>query len=1289
MSSPRLVPHSLVEDLSKPSALDATQAQMDEARLLGVIVQLVQQATQIDVSHYKDSTFRRQLDRRLKELGIATLSDYVEWLERDPAELQRLQQSLLISVTRFFRDPEVFARLRELLVDIAASKPEGEALRIWVPGCATGEEAYTIAILVAEALGERLASVPVRLFATDIDQNAIAHARAGLYPPAVLEALPPELAQRYFVPDENGVRPAKFIRDLCVFAQHDLLSQPPFVHLDLISCRNVMIYFQGDIQAEILAKFHHALRPLAWLLLGQSESVGGQDGLYEAQEKQHKLFRRRAVPSPRLHDLVSQGRVSLYPPAAATQVASPSATELRFHQQLLKRHAPPSVLVDPSGRVLHLWGDVDRYLRLEGGSADFSLTGLCLPALRHEVKTLVHLAASAPAGETLSERVELLREQQRHTVVLSAQPVRGELGEVQGVIVGFDEQPGPAPATAPEPASAQAADHSALREELAMARERLHAMVQQLEQARDERQSLHEALQASSEELQSSNEELQASNEELTTLNEQLHAKSEELSTLNEVLLNIERSMQMAMVVLDPQLRVQRFNPLAVRIFGLLGNDVGRPLLSVPCSLPLEKLPEQIAQVIERGETLVSRVDQGDRHYVMQIAPLRDARAHLTGVILSFTDVAELRAAEAERSRLAAIVTSSEDAIIGKTLSGIITSWNPAAERLYGYTAAEAIGQPMLMVFPPEAQAEEAMLLSAIARGETVAAFDTVRLHKDGRRLAVSVALSPIRDGDGHIVGISKIARDISERQAIEQARQAEAVAAAASRAKSEFLANMSHEIRTPLNAVLGLAQLAQRQHANAPVADTFAHIVEAGQHLLGVINDVLDFSKIEAGKLELHIGRVDVTELLDKALGIVSEAARSKGLLLRVSRDPALAEAYSGDPTRLAQLLINLLTNAVKFTDAGRVELTLSAHEAGLAITVSDTGQGMSEDMLERLFRPFEQGDASSTRRVGGTGLGLSICKRLVELMKGRIQVHSAVGQGSRFEVWLPLRALVSRTLDHREAMPEGEPGTGRLQGLRVLVAEDHPVNQMVLEQLLAVEGAEMTLVANGALAVEAVRAHAHAHDHFDLVLCDIEMPVMDGYEATRQIRALVPLLPVVGLTAHAFEDARRRGEDAGMVGYVSKPYMIDALVQEIRRHARTQAAPSPLATRQPEPTALPHLLNRAALAHHYRTVPDFVPRLLQVVRQTCAEQPALLTEALQQGQGARLRQLAHGVAGMAANLLLPELRALAHRLEHVAELDLDAAAALVSELNGALAQLGLALQAEPHPDPTTAQPA
>ena len=1421
MSAANPEPIRLDDVRAATEALPAQGSAGDDAAMLGVVVQLVRQATQVDLSHYKDSTFRRQLQRHMLELGCTSLDDYVERLRGEDIELRRLQRSLLISVTRFFRDPEVFAVLANILNELVAAKADGEPLRIWVPGCATGEEAYSVAMLVVDALGPRIDRVPVRVFATDMDEVAIQAARRAVYPPEALQDLPQDLVQRHFVKVEDGVCPSRTVRDLCVFAHHNLLMQPPFLHLDLVSCRNVMIYFQPEVQAAVLARFHYGLRHDGWLLLGQSESVRVHDELFVSRDAARRVYQRRPGQSPRSQELTPGWAAPLTSARPLVPEANPTPAEAmraHFHRALLARHASPSVLVTLDGRILQVWGDVDRYLRLATGG-DLSLAGLCPPDWRDEVQGLLVVAASNADREAHSSTLSAPRGEGSLRVRLRAQalspaleaPLHGP-GEGSVILLSFDEAP--AGAEAPQDTAGDGSTERALREELAAAREQIRSLVQQVERGRNERQTLREELQTSTEELQSSNEELQASNEELITVNEQLAAKTEELGALNDLLLNIEQSVQTAMVVVDRQMCVQRFNPLAVRIFGLMEPDLGRSLLSVPASLSLDDLPRQLGQVLRTGQPQLSRVDDGERHYVLQLSPLRDQRGEQAGAILAFTDVAELRQAEVERSRLAAIVTHSDDAIISKTLDGIITSWNPAAERLYGYSAEEARGRPMLMVFPEELQDEEALLLARVGRGETVLPFDTVRQRRDGSRVHVSVALSPIRDDLGRVVGVSKIARDISERVADEAMRSAnlarleqivqdrtraladkeqqlqaildgvsgmvaywdadmrlrfanrthremvgerlpdggvghsmrevlgddhferawphvaqvlqglpqqfeveapdpklggqlrhhqvnlvpewrdgrvlgyvamvfdvsnirlaEVAAEAASRAKSEFLANMSHEIRTPLNAVLGLAQVAQRQHEHEPVADTFGHIIQAGQHLLGVINDVLDFSKIEAGKLELQTGRVDVTELIDKALGMVSGAVRSKGLSLRVMRDPLLAEAYAGDPVRVAQLLINLLNNAVKFTESGRVELVLRTHRGGVAVSVSDTGPGMAPEVLQRLFRPFEQGDGSITRKVGGTGLGLSICKRLVDLMHGRIQVHSEPGQGSTFEVWLPLAPLYTHAVQGTARRQPGVEGAKPLAGLRVLVAEDHVVNQMVIDQLLRAEGAEVDIASHGEEAV-AMLQHSLLDDHprYDIVLCDIEMPVMDGYEATRRMRAMAPSLPILGLTAHAFDDARQRGEAAGMNSYLTKPFMINDVLRAIRAavpdgQAALQAQAAVLRPAVDADAVPPGLrIDPAALARHYHSVPGFIPRLMMVVRDTCLSQPILLEEALASGQADNLRNLAHGVVGVAANLLLPTLRDLAAELQAAAMSDWARAGLLVAEVNAAL---------------------
>jgi len=399
--------------------------------------------------------------------------------------------------------------------------------------------------------------------------------------------------------------------------------------------------------------------------------------------------------------------------------------------------------------------------------------------------------------------------------------------------------------------------------------------------------------------------------------------------------------------------------------------------------------------------------------------------------------------------------------------------------------------------------------------------------------------------------------------RAMRELDRARKLAESANASKSLFLANMSHEIRTPLNGVLGFAQIGHRDPDASPQArQHFGRILAAGQLLQGILNDVLDMSKIEAGKLRLEAAPTLLRPLLDSAWELVAPSAADKGLHLRQHIDPHLPERVVIDPLRLGQVLLNLLSNAVKFTDAGEVALSVSAEGHTLRIAVSDTGVGMSAEEVARLFRSFEQADPSTTRRYGGTGLGLAISKRLVEMMSGTIEVTSAPGEGSVFAVRLPM--LVGEAPGGGAT---GAPATAaasprpapRLAGLHLLVAEDNPVNQIVIESMLALEGAQVTLVADGNEAIDRVNAQAPGGPRFDALLLDVMMPGIDGYETARRVRGIDPGLPIIGQTAHALPEVLQLCLDAGMVARLTKPIDLQTLVQTVRAHCR---APAPTAS-------------------------------------------------------------------------------------------------------------------------------
>jgi len=507
-------------------------------------------------------------------------------------------------------------------------------------------------------------------------------------------------------------------------------------------------------------------------------------------------------------------------------------------------------------------------------------------------------------------------------------------------------------------------------------------------------------------------------------------------------------------------------------------------------------------------------------------------------------------------SRLAAIVDSSDDIIVSKTLDGIITSWNHAAERMFGWTAAEAIGQHITLIIPKDRRPEEDEVLARIRRGERVDHFETVRIGKDGQLLEVAITVSPIRDATGRIVGASKIGRDITARKQSEKEReqlltreqQARAEAEAANRSRDDFLATLSHELRTPLNSVLGWAQVLERARHDAETVDrAIEGIIRNAKQQARLIEDLLDLSSIISGKLRLNARPVDLETVLAAAVETIRPTADAKDVKVRTHFDP-LVSAVRGDPLRLQQVFWNLLSNAVKFTGRhGRVDLTLERVRSRAVVKVSDSGIGIRPEMLPVIFERFRQADSSITRDQGGLGLGLAIVKQLVELHGGTVDAASAgEGEGSTFTVSLPVTPL--RTLP---GVPVGilQGDIRQCEGIHALLVDDEADGLDSLRVFLEQCGARVTAVesaAKGLAAIERVNP--------DILISDLAMPSMDGYEFIGRVRALPDgyRIPAVALTAHAGADARIKAFQAGFDTYVAKPVDHAELIAVVVRLAR-----------------------------------------------------------------------------------------------------------------------------------------
>ena len=491
---------------------------------------------------------------------------------------------------------------------------------------------------------------------------------------------------------------------------------------------------------------------------------------------------------------------------------------------------------------------------------------------------------------------------------------------------------------------------------------------------------------------------------------------------------------------------------------------------------------------------------------------------------------------------------------------------------------------------------------------------------------------------------------------------------------KSEFLANMSHEIRTPLNAVLGMAKIGLRNAGNQPCREHFHHILDSGQHLLGIINDILDLSKLDAGRIKLETHPFQLVPAMEQAINLVAGHAREKGLTLSTNLAADLPTWVSGDSLRLRQVLANLLSNAVKFTHQGGVTLTVSREGQTTLFTVTDTGIGINPEQIARLFTPFEQADSSTTRKYGGTGLGLAISHNLATLMGGEITVQSVPDKGSSFTLRLPLPVSVPSIPAIAEHQHHALPGAKRLAGLKVLAAEDVEVNRLILEDLLVHEGAQVQFAVNGKEALEQLEEAGVSS--FDVVLMDIQMPVMDGHEAARRIRDLSSGLPVIGLTAHALPEERQRCLDSGMLERVTKPVDIDTLVDAISMHvvweqgvdgipAGHETADAAREGQSPQQELTPvSLIDWAAFTKRYRNRSDFIIRLLGVARTSLASTPDKLRNAIRQNDLDTIKFIAHSLKGSSGNLEAAKLMELAKETEMSARLATPDALTLAEEL-------------------------
>ncbi|MDP9121833.1 MAG: ATP-binding protein, partial [Acidobacteriota bacterium] len=1030
-----------------------------------------------------------------------------------------LRQDFLINVTSFFRDPAVFEAVADRLLDLYKEEnpPRSGPIRVWVPGCASGEEVYSLAICLLERAAGLAPPRPIfQLFATDLAESIVDKARAGIYPESIAQQVSAERLSRFFTRRTGHYQITKEVRGLCVFARHDVTHEPPFSHIDLISCRNLLLYFASELQEKVFATFHYALAPGGLLLVGALESASSVPALFELLDKEHRIYARCPTTTPSFHlggrhpgvagvaaGVERRGtRAPAGPPAGWTARSQPwLSAEI---DQVLS-HATAGVIVDEHLDILEFRGRTHLYLRHASGRANLSLMKMVRQELYLPLRRLLEEAGneSGPAPWQIAG-IHLEDQELRHTVNLEVVPIKGSTDSKRYHLVLFGE----AQTAGPEllepseqvPGSGQGATFlNGLADrhqgEIARLEQELTAMAHELRTTLEEHETIYEELQSANEELLSANEEFQSLNEEMETTREEVQAVNEELETLNlelnernlelgrlnDDLLNVLGSISIPIVLVDSGLRVRRFTPAAERLFNLLPTDLGRPLAGIRANLvePLD-LEREIRHVIATAEVLEREVrDEEGTYYSLRIRPYLTHDSKIDGAVVLLFDVDALRRSAEEVARalgaVNAILRTLREPLLVLDSDLRVEVANQAYYDFFRTGPEETEGRRLHEL--GNGRWDLPALRSAL--GEVLfkdASFGELRVEHDlpeiGRRVMV-LGARRLQYGDHAgvkvLLGIAdrtEVENAVAEREALlaDLERVARDRAWRADQVKHEFLATISHELRGPLQAMTGWIHVLRGRQDAQPFDKGLAAIDRGVRAQTRLIEDLLDHSRIVAGQLRLVLALIDLGPVTETALESVRAQAEAKELHLELRRpggeEPLWIEA---DPDRLQQVISNLLSNAVKFTPrGGRIEVSIGRVEAHLELTVSDTGRGIRPDFLPHVFERFRQADSSPSLKQPGLGLGLAIVHDLVELHGGTVVARSrGEGQGAEFTVSLPIPPMLLEppAVEPKEplaAIP-GAPGTTPLTGVRVLLVEDDANSREAFAMLLAQWGAEV----------------------------------------------------------------------------------------------------------------------------------------------------------------------------------------------------------------------------------------
>lgn len=907
----------LSDSVRRPALALDSETTTDQIKRLML---MVKRQFGIDFTNYKSTTITRRLKRRMAAVRVESLDEYLKHVQATPTELEELRNDILISVTSFFRDNEAFTALGGLLPDLLRDKNPGDTVRIWISGAASGEEAYTLAILLHEVLGDAVNSYQFQIFATDVDMDALARARKGVYPEAALQNVERSIMQKYFLTTSGGYQLRKSIRDMIVFAKHDLIQDPPFLRIDLICCRNLLIYFNTGLQQRVINTFHYALNPGRYMFLGKSETVGSASGLFQTVDKTWKIYRR-----------LGEARIMPRDPSGATYQPRPVEPrrvrrDVRDNHMaevvqtvLMTAYAPPSVVIDGHGQLLHVHGDVTDYLALSQGAPELNVFGLVKKALKNELRSMMVRVQQtrercAGAATTLPGREGT---RQVRIVVQPLQPNN------EGLFLVAFEPVDAMPAADAE--MSEKVDGSRVREleqELSATRENLQTVVEELETSNEELQSLNEELQASNEELQSSNEELettneelQSTNEELTTVNQELQIKTAELAAVNIDLENVMASIGMPLIVVDDRLRISRFNVNAASLLDLKSDDVGQYITAAPASADIAQLRDRLRSVLIGGGTEEMEARVGARSFWLRILPYNDDRGLTCGAVLVFIDASSMPSAQS--SLIDFRQFESFAGSLGESFWCVDLN-----EKVFKYLSRDV--NAVIADDAIEAAIDDVDWARFVHPDDLATFREAWARHLGGGAMDCRIRTAPgngaerllwchgfhvKRAESGHKFAIGMFA-DISWVSGIaDTVRQRMLHPEDPGPAQTDkLLTGLLHHLRDPVSALTQLPTLMRAVGVQADKAGRLQELIEGSSDFLRIVHDVLELVHVDTGAVTMADERLNFVQILRSCARSEESAARVRSIKLMADIEDDIPD-FRGDPRRLRLLVDRLLS--------------------------------------------------------------------------------------------------------------------------------------------------------------------------------------------------------------------------------------------------------------------------------------------------------------------------------------------------------------------------------------------